>query len=535
MAKSTGLVAELQQLLKAVERDLTTRCDEPDLEWAQHLRREYDTARARQRTARTWTDWRSGEISQAAVAWVLASVFVRFCEDNRLIDGVWIAGPGDRSRHAIDSETAFYRQDPSRNARDWLRAGFAALADLDAGAEILDRDHNPVWSAPLGADAARTILSFWREQNEDGSLRRDLTSADLDTRFLGDIYQDLSEAAKKKYALLQTPVFVEEFILDRTLEPAVAEIGLEGLRLIDPTCGSGHFLLGAFARLLAHWRLHAPGMDPGDRVQRALDHVHGVDINPFAVAIARFRLTVAAMQAAGHTELASMPKLKYHVAVGDSLLAGNFGTQGTLDDDEPEFEYATEDVGSHKGILDFDTYDVVVGNPPYITVKDKALNERYREFYPTCHRQYALSVPFMELFFRLARRGDGQRPAGYVGQITSNSFMKREFGKKVIENLLSGADPNKPVDLTYVIDTSGAYIPGHGTPTVILIGRKQRPSAQTVRAVLGVRGEPGQPQDPSKVWCGRRSWSTSMSRGLMVSMCRSGRLNGRCWGSIRGR
>ena len=48
----------------------------------------------------------------------------------------------------------------------------------------------------------------------------------LDTRFLGDLYQELSEKAKKKYALLQTPVFVEEFILDRTLNPAIDEFGI---------------------------------------------------------------------------------------------------------------------------------------------------------------------------------------------------------------------------------------------------------------------------------------------------------------------
>ena len=46
----------------------------------------------------------------------------------------------------------------------------------------------------------------------------------------------------------------------------------------------------------------------------------------------------------------------------------------------------------------------------------------------------------------------------------SNSFMKREFGKKLIEDFFA-----QKVDLTYVIDTSGAYIPGHGTPTVILV------------------------------------------------------------------
>ena len=53
-----------------------------------------------------------------------------------------------------------------------------------------------------------------------------------------------------------------------------------------------------------------------------------------------------------------------------------------------------------------------------------------------------------------------------------------------------------------VADTSGAYIPGHGTPTVIIVGRNQQPVGPTVRAVLGVRGEPGQPDDPARgtVW-----------------------------------
>src|SRR5208283_2528826 len=57
-------------------------------------------------------------------------------------------------------------------------------------------------------------------------------------------------------------------------------------------------------------------------------------------------------------------------------------------------------------------------------------------------------------------------------------------------------------DLTHVIDTSGAYIPGHGTPTVILFARNQRPVAGTLRTVMGIRGEPSTPEDPAKglVW-----------------------------------
>ena len=147
------------------------------------------------------------------------------------------------------------------------------------------------------------LLDFWRDRADDGELVHDLTDASLSTRFLGDLYQDLSEHAKDTYALLQTPVFVEEFILDRTLEPALKERPLEGFRLIDPTCGSGHFLLGAFDRLLDRWHGTPPAWSVQARVQAALDAIHGVDLNPFAVAIARFRLTVAALQACGLTSL----------------------------------------------------------------------------------------------------------------------------------------------------------------------------------------------------------------------------------------
>lgn len=48
--------------------------------------------------------------------------------------------------------------------------------------------------------------------------------------------------------------------------------------------------------------------------------------------------------------------------------------------------------------------------------------------------------------------------------------MKREFGRKLIEEFLA-----KSVTVTDIVDTSGAYIPDRGTPTVILFGRNQAP------------------------------------------------------------
>ena len=495
MTATPGLTSDLQRQVLSLEDDLRARvAADPDLEgrWKQ----EHQRALEKERTAASWTAWRDDRVTQAAVAWVLTSVFIRFCEDNALVTPVWIAGPENRRQEALDAQLTFFRAHPEDTDREWLEAAIAHLAGLPATKALVDA-HSALHLVSPSGDAVTALLDFWRGRGEDGALVHDLADSSLSTRFLGDLYQDLSQHAKDTYALLQTPVFVEEFILDRTLEPALKERPLEGFRLIDPTCGSGHFLLGAFDRLLDRWHRHAPGLELQARVQAALDAIHGVDLNPFAVAIARFRLTVAALQASGLTSLENAPAFTFYLAVGDSLIHGpDPDVLPGMSDRSAymPFTYATEDGPLLLTLLEEGRYDVVVGNPPYITVKDKALNQIYRSKYANvCKGTYAMTVPFMAQFFALAKRGER---AGWVGQITSNSFMKREFGTKLIEDFLAHQD------LRLVADTSGAYIPGHGTPTVIIIGRNRPPVESTVRAVLGVHGEPGRPDDPAKgvVW-----------------------------------
>ena len=503
MIGRASLLGDLRRRLRHLEQDLAERADS-DSGTAAALEAEYRTAREAGRTGDTFRSWRNGALTQAAVAWLLGCVFVRFAEDNGLIESPLIAGPGGRNARAADRQTLYFRARPTDSDNDYLLDVFAEAARLPAMARLYEREHNPVWRHRISGDAARDLIAFWRAVDPDtGALRHDFTDPERDTRFLGDLYQDLSDEAKKRFALLQTPEFVEEFILDRTLTPALDEFGLGRIRLIDPACGSGHFLLGAFRRLLRAWFAREPGTPERVLVQRALDGVHGVDVNPFAAAIARFRLLAAALRASRIERLEDTPAFEIHVAAGDSLLHGR--RFGELDlGGEAEQLAGREGFGHAFLAEDLDTlnrilgqrYHVVVGNPPYVTVKDKAVNRLYRERYSTCHRQYSLAVPFTERFFGLALPGGDARPAGYVGLITANSFMKREFGKKLIESFLPG------VDLTHVIDTSGAYIPGHGTPTVILFGRHRASVGDAVRTVMGIRGEPSTPRDPSRghVW-----------------------------------
>lgn len=497
---ATELVKALRKQVTVLEDDLRARVDGADVDVRQagvgeRWRAEHTAALTAQRTAVSWQAWRDERVTQAAVAWALLTVFARYCEDHALVSKAWIGGPNaDARQQALDARRAYFTDFPEHTDREWLETIIAHFAKMEATRGLVDA-YSPLHQVAPSGDAARALLEFWWDKDTSGEPLWSFVG--VDTRFLGDVYQDLSEFAKKTYALLQTPEFVEEFILDQTLEPALAERPHEGFTVIDPTCGSGHFLLGAFHRLLDRWQREAPALGPRVLVQKALASVYGVDINPFAVAIARFRLMVAALDASGDKSIEKLIDIELNLAAGDSLLWG--ARQQAISDDlwstgSEQMAYATENADALKAILQWE-HDVVVGNPPYITVKDKALNQTYRQLYNYCKGTYALTVPFMELFFDLAKT-DASGKSGWVGQITSNSFMKREFGSKLIEDFLRARD------LRRVIDTSGAYIPGHGTPTVILVGRNRSPVGQTVRAVLGVRGEPGRPDDPAKgvVW-----------------------------------
>jgi hypothetical protein len=434
------LTKDLQKLVTRLEPDLRERVrDVPELR--ARLEVEWTKGREGRRTSEAFEVWAESSYTQAAVAWVLSCVFVRYLEDNEFLDHPYLSGPGTRADVARGFRMAEIRRKPTSNERDYLQSVFEEVGRLPAMAGLLSDRHNPLWSLPLSADGAKELYEFWhRTDPATSALVHDFTDPSGDTRFLGDLYQDLSESARKRFALLQTPVFVEEFLLDRTLDPAIEEFGLANVTLIDPTCGSGHFLLGAFARLFDRRAKAEPATPRVDLAQRVLLQVAGVDLNPYAVSITRFRLLLAALRAAGIGRLYDAPAFEMNLAAGDSLIHG--GRRGYTGDRQHDLSldgtdvlatvYETEDADALVRILGR-SYHAVVGNPPYVTVKDSVLNDEYRRRYRSCYRRYSLGVPFTERFFDLAMSPVGELAAGFVALITANSFMNREFGKRIIE------------------------------------------------------------------------------------------------------
>jgi hypothetical protein len=494
MPVDNGLAGDLSRLAARIESDLSAR---PPIDPAyEKLRDEYETARLRGLTSATWSAWRDARISQVATAWVLATVMIRFCEDNELLDISFASGSAGLT------DEAFYATRPHASAVDLIIHAMNRLRAFPAMAAVFSSTSHPLWQLRPSPEAGQDLLSFWRRRTPDGTLLHDFTDASRSTRFLADLHSSLNERARKSYGQVLTPPFVVDLIHDLVLEPALAEHttrhasqaeGLSGLRIIDPACGSGTFLLDAYARLFQRWSETRPDMSPWQRAARALRSVHGCDIDPCAVSITRFRLLLASMNSTGERRLDGVPDLPLVVATGDSLL------HGRTPDTRPMAASAglpseLDEYTARHGLLRPASYHVVTTNPPYVTVSDKALSAAYRHLYESCSGAYALPVPFTELAFELAQPGDA---AGRVGLLTANSFMKREFGRPLVEHVLPR------VEITHVIDTSGAYIPGHGTPTAIIAGRNRAADPGTpVHTVVGRRSEPAQPAVPEQghVW-----------------------------------
>ena len=208
MINAANLLADLKRLRQVLDADLRathaagTQREAVQAEWQEA----FDLGRTRD----TFEAFFDGAFDQAVVHWILGCVFLRFLEDNRLVDRPFLSGPGERLDLAKERQEAHFRARPHDSDTEYLLATFAEAARLPGMAGLFDPAHNPLFRLPLSGDGAMALIRFFREVLPDtGALAHDFTDPDWGTRFLGDLYQDLSEEARKRYALLQTPDFVE--------------------------------------------------------------------------------------------------------------------------------------------------------------------------------------------------------------------------------------------------------------------------------------------------------------------------------------
>ncbi len=249
-----------------------------------------------------------------------------------------------------------------RHTDSWegLKATFAALSrgepmlGLPALGGLFANDVLP-HLAGARIENRRFLAAIWRLAwlRPDGQPLTRVNWRDMETEELGSVYESLLELtprasadvrtfdfaqgdetkgnARKTSGSYYTPDALVKLLLDSTLEPVLdaaearnpADPASEILKLsiIDPACGSGHFLLGAARRAAGRIAKHrSPGAPSQEEFQHALREVvsrciYGVDRNPMAVELCKVALWIEALEPGKPLSF-----LDSHIRCGDSLI-----------------------------------------------------------------------------------------------------------------------------------------------------------------------------------------------------------------------
>ncbi len=195
---------------------------------------------------------------------------------------------------------------------------------------------------------------------------------------------------------------------------------LGSIRILDPACGSGAFLIEAFDQL------HTEYEHTNDRVQELRgfaelfdldrkilqENLYGVDLNDEAVHIAKLSLWIKTA-----VKGKVLTSLDHTLRVGNSIVA-----DGKID--PRAFNWQTEFPEVFNLAQDTSGFDVVIGNPPYIRQEWLSPIKPYLQSrYAAYHGMADLYVYFYELGLSLLK------PGGRLSYVVTNKWMKAGYGE----------------------------------------------------------------------------------------------------------
>lgn len=210
---------------------------------------------------------------------------------------------------------------------------------------------------------------------------------------------------------------------------------LASIKVVDPACGSGAFLVQVFDYLREEGlrvnaelaRLQGGIVSLLERLDTSIlkNNLYGVDLNPEPVEITKLSLWLKTAN--------SGEKLTY---LDDNIKCGN-----SVVADRAVSSVAFDWAAQFPDIMAAGGFDVVVGNPPYVRMEVlKPIKPYLEKHFTTATDRADLFVYFFELGLRLLK------PQGWLGYISSSTFMKTGSGSKLRELLASQATMQRLVD-----------------------------------------------------------------------------------------
>ncbi len=286
---------------------------------------------------------------------------------------------------------------------------------------------------------------------------------------------------KKAGGVYYTPTYIVDYIIEETVGKLLegkTPKQAEKLKILDPACGSGSFLLGAYQRLLNWHRDYYVEKGPGrskkqlyegpggewrlttaEKKRILLNNVYGVDIDAQAVEVTKLSLLLKVLEGESDETIQTtlrlfheraLPDLGNNIKCGNSLIGPDFY-------DDMQMELLDEEERYRINVFDWEAefpsvfqrrsagFDVVVGNPPYVRIQHLRQWAPEQADYFSAHYEsakkgnYDIYVVFVERALGLLSERGG------LGFIMPHKFMNAAYGEPLRTLLAAGAHVQKIV------------------------------------------------------------------------------------------
>ncbi len=332
-----------------------------------------------------------GVLSEAVQVFLDRLIFIRTAEDRRIIEAALLRRLADRWKEGTHRSLRALLDQLFKQINEDLNGDIfkpnEALGQVEFDHALVAKIIGGLYDGPydfavIGVELLGSIYERYLGQ----TIRVTATRAIVEDK----------PGIHKAHGVYYTPRYIVDYIVDQTVGKIIkgkTPKEIARVRIVDPACGSGSFLLGAYQKLIdyhvAWYSKHFEEVREGKLLRYVDDapdgsrkltieekgeilknNIFGVDIDPQAVEITMMSLYIKALEGEVTSKGGLLPPLKNNIKCGNSLIGTDYSNVSQLERVRPfdwyrEFQKAF-DVKQTKDAKRKVRFDCVIGNPPYV-------------------------------------------------------------------------------------------------------------------------------------------------------------------------
>ena len=210
---------------------------------------------------------------------------------------------------------------------------------------------------------------------------------------------------------------------------------IKSLKILDPACGSGRFLISTANLLLKIYKILDIGLNEYDSKRFIIENVlYGIEIEKTASTISKVRLISWLLS--NDEEISKVDSSKFSNASLEDL-------SRIYEDFNVSFNIFNLDF-----LLDFDIngFDIIIGNPPYVEnkkIEDNDYKKKLKKNFKSAYRLFDLSIVFVEKSLSVLKENEG-----YLSFLTTNKFLSADYGIKIRKLLVNNTELKELINVS---------------------------------------------------------------------------------------